>query len=174
MTNTLLPYYNRQQYLKTWNPIPSINLTNDLIAYYEQKIDYMCKEKGCSIKYLTTLIDEEATNFQIDVNFVKYVAIKHMNNLINYIKNNEIQFDNIEYNIRQIINEILTRQVDESYYLNTIDIYESISEGFLGSDLEIYDLINQAIRLDNKRMLYYLIFKEDEEMADRVYEVIGE
>ena len=42
------------------------------------------------------------------------------------------------------------------------------------SEPDIYDLVNQAIRLDNKRMLYYLIFNEDEEMADRVNEAICE
>ena len=172
MTTTLLPYYNRQQYLKTWKPFPSINLSNDQISYYEHKIEYMCNEKGCHIKYLTTLIDEEAQQSQIDANFVKYVAIKHMNSLINYIKSKGLIFTNIEYNIKQIINEILTNQVDENYYLNTIDIYEGINGTFLYTD--IYDLINQAIRLDNKRMLYYLILKEDEDIADRVFEVIRE
>ena len=132
----------------------------------------MCNEKGCHIKYLTTLIDEEAQQSQIDANFVKYVAIKHMNSLINYIKSKGLIFTNIEYNIRQIINEILTNQVDENYYLNTIDIYEGINGTFLYTD--IYGLINQAIRLDNKRMLYYLILKEDEDIADRVFEVIRE
>ena len=106
----------------------------------------------------------------IDANFLKYLVLLHMNHLINYIKRQGVQLDDIEWNIKLILNEILTNQVSEDYYLNTIDIYESIN----GLNNEIYDLIDQAIRLDNRRMLYYLIFKEDENMADRLSEVIRE
>ena len=172
MTNTLFNMYNRQQALKSWQPIPNIDLTDEQVMYYNHKIQTMEENiPWCNMKYPGGLIDEEGLNeTQIDANYVKYIALKYMSNLINYIKNKGIQFDNIEYNIRQIINEILTRQVDESYYINTIDIYEGINGTFL--DTDIYDLIDQAIRLDNKRMLYYLILKEDEEMADRLSEII--
>ena len=174
MKNTLFNMYNRQQALKTWKPIPSIQLQPEEIQYYNHKIKTM-EEKvdWCSLKYPEGLMNEELEQPQIDVNYVKYIALKYMSNLIEYIKNKGVKLEDVEWNIKLIINEILTNQVNEDYYLNTIDIYESISEGRFG-EVDIYDLINQAIRLDNKRMLYYLIFKEDEEMADRLSEVIRE
>ena len=162
MTNTL---FNRQQALKTWKPIQSIHLPDELIQYYNQKIQNICIEEGCDSLPASYLIELEELQPIIDVNYVKYVALKHMNNLIEYIKSKGVVLEDIEWNIKLIINEIITNKVNEDYYLNTIDIYESIS-GI--SEPDIYDLINQAIRLDNKRMIYYLIFKEDEEMADRV------
>ena len=176
MTNTLFNMYNRQQALKSWQPIPNIDLTDEQVMYYNHKIQTMEENIAwCNMKYPGGLIDEEGLNeTQIDVNYVKYIALKYISNLINYIKNNGVNLVDIEWNIKLIINEILTNQVSEDYYLNTIDIYESISKGRFGSDPDIYDLINQAIRLDNKRMLYYLIFKEDEEMADKLSEITGE
>ena len=172
MTDTLFYTFNRQQHLKTWQPMPSIQLQPEEIQYYNQKMRDICKLEGCSSLPASYLIELEGLQPQTDANYVKYIALKHMSNLIEYIKSKGDQLVDIEWNIKLILDEIITNKVSEDYYLNTIDIYESISEGLVEPD--IYDIINQAIRLDNKRMLYYLIFKEDEEMADRVYEVIRE
>ena len=165
MTDTLFTNYNRQLALKEWKPIPSIQLTPDQIQYYNQKIQYVCEKEGCDSSSTHELINVEELEPTIDNIYLKYVALKHQNNLINYIKSKGVVLENIEWNIRQILNEITTNQVDEDYYLNTIDIYESLNNSIFEPD--IYYLINQAIRLDNKRMIYYLIFKEDEEIADR-------
>ena len=170
MTNIL---FNRQQQLKTWKPIQSINLPTEQIQYYNHKIQTIQEQEGCDCLEPSYLIELEGYEPLIDINYVKYLALKHMNNLIEYINSKGIVLEDIEWNIKLLINEILTNKVSEDYYLNTIEIYESISgKGFL--DADIYDVINQAIRLDNKRMLYYLIFKEDEDIADRVYEVTRE
>ena len=169
MTNIL---FNRQQALKTWKPIQSINLPTEQIQYYNHKIQTIISDNEvCDSFHPSYLIEIEGYQPLIDVNYVKYVALKHMNNLIEYIKSKGVVLEDIEWNIKLIIDEILTNKVSEDYYLNTIDIYESIGGE---SEPDIYDLVNQAIRLDNKRMIYYLIFKEDEEMSDRVYEVTRE
>ena len=168
MTNTI---FNRQQTLKEWKPIQSIQLPPHIIQDYNLKIQNIFEQKGCDTLEPSHLIELEGYQPLIDVNYVKYVALKHMNSIIDYINSKGIVLKDIEWNIKLLLNEITTNQVNEDYYLNTIDIYESLGS-WRGSD--IYDLINQAIRLDNKRMLYYLIFKEDYELADRVSEVIGE
>ena len=168
MTNIL---FNRLQALKTWKPMVPIQLPTEKIQYYNQKIQTIHTQEGCDRLPASYLIELEGYQQPIDVNYVKYVALKHMNSLIEYIKSKGVELEDIEWNIKLIINEITTNKVSEDYYLNTIDIYDSIC-GI--SEPDIYDLVNQAIRLDNKRMLYYLILKEDEEMADRVYEVIRE
>ena len=169
MTNTLFYMYNRQQDLKTWQPIPNIHLQPEKILYY----DYKIQTDNVNIRYPQEILNIAEQQTQIDVNYLKHIVLKYMRNLIEYIENKGVQLEDVEWNIKLIINEILTNQVNEDYYLNTIDIYESISVGRFG-EVDIYDLINQAIRLDNKRMLYYLIFKEDEEMADRLSEITGE
>ena len=172
MTNTLFNMYNRQQALKTWKPIPNIHLQPKEIQYYDHKIKMLEETDYGSLKYPGSLIDIEAEQPQIDANYLRHVVLKYMRNLIEYIENKGVILEDVEWNIKLIINEILTNQVNEDYYLNTIDIYESINPSIV--DPDIYYLIDQAIRLDNKKMLYYLIFKKNEEMADRLSEIIRE
>ena len=170
MTNTLYNMYNRQQDLKTWKPIQNIHLHPKELQYY----DYKIQTDNVDIRFPHEVIDMEELQPQINANYLRHVVLKYMRNLIEYIESKGVQLEDVEWNIKLIINEILTNQVDESYYLNTIDIYESISNGRFFCEPDIYDLIDQAIRLDNKRMLYYLIFKEDEDMANKLSEVIDE
>ena len=163
---THLINYNRKQALKTWKPIQPLILPTEIIQYYDQKIQYVCDKERCDSLPACHLINIEDLEPLIDVNYVKYVALKHIDGIIQYIKSKGVILEDIEWNIKLILNEIIKGEVDEDYYLNTIEIYESIRNSIF--DADIYDLINQAIRLDNKRMLYYLIFKEDEDMADRI------
>ena len=171
MTNNSIFNFNRQHDLKTWQPIQALHFNPKEIEYYEQKIKDKCVEEGCDSLPPSYLIELEGYETQINEHYLKYIALKHMWNLIDYIKKQGVFIDHVECKIKQILNEITTNQVSEDYYLNTIDIYTSIITKY---NVDIYDLIDQAIRLDNMRMLYYLIFKEDEEMADRLSEVIEE
>ena len=168
MTNNTLFNFNRQQTLKTWQPLPNIHLQPEEIQYYNYKI----QTDGIDICYPQEVLNIAEQQTQVNGNYLKHIVLKYMRNLIEYIENKGVVLEDIEWNIKLILNEIVTNKVSEDYYLNTINIYESISEKF--DDVDIYDLINQAIRLDNKRMLYYLIFMEDEEMADRLSVVIRE
>ena len=165
MTNTLFDTYNRQQQLKTWQPLPNLNLTPQEIQYY----DYKMQEDDFDAHYPQEILDKAYLQPQVDVKYLKQIVLIHMRSLIEYIESKGVILEDIEWNIKLILNEIITNQVSEDYYLNTIDIYESIS-GLDNPD--IYDLIDQAIRLNNKRMLYYLIFMQDEEMKDRLNEAI--
>ena len=163
--------FNRKQMLKEYKPMEPIQLSTQQIQYYTQKIRDICDNEGCDSLPTSYLIELESNQDPIDADYVKYLALKHVDNLIQYINSKGVVLNDIEWNIKLILNEIIKNTVDEDYYLNTLDIYDSLSSNTI-DDYNIYHLINQAIRLDNKRMLYYLIFKEDEEMADRVYEAI--
>ena len=170
MTSNTLIDFNRQQTLKEWEPIQPIQLSPDQIQYFEQKIQLISEERKRNRLLAYDLIEIEEDEPVIDNNYLKYVALKHIDNLIQYIKSKGVILEDIEWNIKLILNEIITSQVSEDYYLNTIHIYKSIDQKPFTN---IYDLINQAIRLDNKRMLYYLIFMEDEELADKLNIIEG-
>ena len=166
MTDTL---FYRQQTLKEWQPIQPLPLSNDQIQYFEQKIQTISEERKRNRLLASRLMEiEEDMSPIIDNIYLKYVVLKHIDNLIQYIKSKGVILEDIEWNIKLILNEIITNQVSEDYYLNTIYIYTSIDNCPFPN---IYDLINQAIRLDNKRMLYYLIFMEDEELADKLNDI---
>ena len=168
MTNNTIFNFDRLQSLKTWQPIQNQHLTPEETQYYYNKM----QEDNVDIRYPQGFISNAYFNPQ-DARYLRLIALIYMINLIEYIKNQGVILEDVEWNIKQILNEIITNQVSEDYYLNTIDIYESIS-GSIYDEKDIYELIDQAIKLDNRRMLYYLIFKEDEEIADRLSEVIRE
>ena len=170
MTSNTLIDFNRQQTLKEWEPIQPIQLFTNQIQYFEQKIQYISEKRKRNRLLAYDLIELEEDEPVIDNNYLKYVALKHIDNLIQYIKNKGVILEDIEWNIKLILNEIITSQVSEDYYLNTIDIYKSIDTENPFA-INIYNLINQAIRLNNKRMLYYLIFMEDEELADKLHDI---
>ena len=170
MTNNSLFEYNRQEALKKWEPIPNMYSEPELIQYFNHKV----KIDDVDIQNRP---DEPFGGFfnslkETDVYFkyLKHIVLMHMSYIIKYIENKGIVLGDIRWNIRQILNEIINNEVDEDYYLNTINIYESIA-GFDEGEADVYDLLDQAIKRGNWRMVYYLIFWEDETMSDRLCEV---
>ena len=169
MTNNSLFEYNRQEDLKTWQPIPSMNFKPELIEYFNHKAkmdDVDIRSRMEELFYFETF--EETDEYFI---YLQYMVRMHMSCVIDYIqKIKGVFLGDFVWNIKQILNEIVNNEVDEDYYLNTIDIYEGIS-GCDEGGADIYDLLDQAIRLGSWRMIYYLIFREDEYMADRLDEM---
>ena len=175
MTNNGFFNYNRKEALKKWEPIPNLDLPTETIQYYNYKIQV---SNGELIKYPINTIesavqdvvwDKTLKRNEIDDNFLKYLALLHMNHLFRYIEHHGFMLKDVKPVIKEILNEIINNEVDESYYLNTIEIYQDIS-GF-GYEANIYDLIDQAIKRENWRMIYYLVFYEDEKITDRMAEL---
>ena len=180
MTNNSLFKYNRQQALKTWQPISNLHLPSEQIQYYNYKIQ--TNDNPELIKYPEDVIaqavqdvvwDKRLKRHEIDDNFLKHLVLLHMNHLLCYIENKEFVLGDVRWNIATILNEMINNEVDEDYYLNTKDIYEDIL-GLCRGDADVYDLLDQAIKRENWRMVYYLIFSEDEKMVDRLSELDGE
>ena len=169
MTATL---FNRIQTLKEYKPMEPIQFSAQQVQRFVNKIQTIKKlekEDNIDIRYL---IDLEGYNAVIDKDYIKYLARMHVVNVLEYIDSKGVVLEDIWENIDKILKEIIDGTVDEDYYLNTIDIYDCINNGSNMNDL--YGVINQAIRLDNKRLLYYIIYDESSDIADRAYEYIGE
>ena len=156
MTYNGLFNYNRKESLKKWQPFPNMNLSPALTERYNHKIE----TDGVDMEVPENIIDGDEEI--IDVTYVKYVMLLHMRHILNYIESKGVFLGDIRQNIRTILNEIINDEVDESYYENTIEIYRGISR--FGFDADIYVLMDQAIRLDNQRMIHYLIFYRQEEL----------
>ena len=169
MTATL---FNRIQTLKEYKPMEPIQFLPKQVNEFVKKMQAIAVLEGFNppIPYLLEL---EGMKEVVDADYVKYLARKHIVNILEYIDGKGVVLEDIEWNISQILKEIINGTVDEDYYTNTIDIYDSIN-GSHTDDIDLYGIINQAIRLDNKRLLYYIIFKESEDIIDRAFEVIRE
>ena len=170
MTATL---FNRIQTLKEYKPMEPIQFSAQQVQRFVNKIQTIKKlekKDNIDIRYL---IDLEGYNAVIDKDYIKYLARMHVVNVLEYIDSKGVVLEDIWENIDKILKEIIDGTVDEDYYLNTIDIYDCINNN--GSNMDdLYGVINQAIRLDNKRLLYYIIYDESSDIADRAYEYIRE
>ena len=169
-----IEWFNRQQALKNYKPTQHIRLPQQKIREYELKIQNICNNEQQYNPPTEYLIDLEGMQEQIDHDYVKYLFLRHIKNILEYITTKGFKLIDIEWNIKIILNDIINGIVDESYYENTIDIYDSISGNYFNDEPDLYSVIDQAIRLNNKKILYYLLFREDLNIADRVYEVIRE
>ena len=169
MTATL---FNRIQTLKEYKPMEPIQFLPKQVNEFVKKMQAIAVLKGYDPP-ITYLLELEGMKEVVDADYVKYLARKHIVNILEYINGKGVVLEDIEWNISQILKEIINGTVDEDYYTNTIDIYDSIN-GSYTDDIDLYGVINQAIRLNNKRLLYYIIFNESEDIIDRAFEVIRE
>ena len=164
--------FNRKETLKQWKPMVPIQFSPKQISDYTKKMQAISILEGCVLP-ISYLIELEGYKEVIDKDYIKYLARKHIVDILAYIDGKGMVLEDIYDNIQQILKEIIDGTVDEDYYTNTIDIYDSIN-GSHTDVIDLYGVINQAIRLDNKRLLYYIIFDESSDIADRAYEVIRE
>ena len=157
--------YNRKEALKNWQPIPNLHLPPEVINSFNNKIE----ADHVDIEFPDTA--EEGYEEDLDPNYLQHVMLLHMDHLLCYIESKGVFLGDIRQNLRFILNEIINDEVDEKYYLNTKEIYL----GILKSDTNettIYDLMDQAIKRENWRMIFYLIFDRDEELKDWFNETI--
>ena len=162
--------FNKIEILKQWEPMEPIQFSAQQVQKFVNKIQTINKITGCN-QSISYLIELEGYNAEVDKDYIKYLARKHVVNVLEYIDSKGVVLEDIWENIDKILKEIIDGTVDEDYYLNTIDIYDSIN----GSNMDdLYGVINQAIRLDNKRLLYYIIYRESSDIADRAFEYIRE
>ena len=165
MTNNGFFNYNRKEALKKWQPMPNLHLPPGVINYFNNKKE--TDNVNITIpKNIVKSYDE-----YIDHNYIKHIMLLHMDHLLCYIESKGVFLGDIRQNLRFILNEIINDEVDEDYYLNTIEIYEGIL-GFCEGETDIYDLMDQAIKRENWRMIFYLIFKRDEDLMDWFEETI--
>ena len=143
-----------------------------VIDELENKIKYVCEVNRCRPTDTMHLMDLEGLEPTPCKQYLNYLYDKHMFTMVNYINAKLPEaLPNIPENISAILNEIISGEVDESYYENTVGIYEDIagcSEG------ERYPVIDQAIRLNNIKLLYYIYFLEESDIEAAFEDAMGE
>ena len=170
MTATL---FNRIQTLKEYKPMEPIQFLPKQVNEFVKKMQAIAVLEGYNPP-ITYLLELEGMKEVVDADYVKYLARKHIVNILEYINGKGVVLEDIEWNISQILKEIINGTVDEDYYTNTIDIYEDLIWNNKWIEGDVHDVIDEAIRLDNKKILYYIIFNESEDIIDRAFEVIRE
>ena len=150
-------FFNRIDIYKNYKPTTWVQFTEYDIERYNQKI-----QENNNQFYPVNAIIEEAEKQVVDLLYLQYIKQTHMFDLVRHLDINNFYLGDVQYGIACVFNEIINGEVDFSYYDNTIEIYEDLIYNEKGvNDITTYDLINQAIKRDNKRLAYYLLYYED-------------
>ena len=165
--------FDRIKLLKEWKPMEPIQFLPKQISDFTKKMQAIAILERCDPP-MSYLIEIEGSKEIIDKDYVKYLARKHIVDILEYINGKGVVLEDIEWNISQILKEIINGTVNEDYYTNTIDIYEDLIWNNKWIEGDVHDVIDEAIRLDNKKILYYIIFNESEGIMDRAFEVLRE
>ena len=160
-------FFNRIDIYKNYKPTTWVQFTEHEIERYNQKI-----QENNNQFYPVNAIIEEAEK-KVDLLYIQYIKQTHMFNLVRHLDINNFYLGDVQYGIACVFNEIINGEVDFSYYDNTREIYEDLIYNEKGvDDITTYDLINQAIKRDNKRFAYYLLYYEDSYLQDIVQDYL--
>ena len=152
--------FNRIDIYKNYEPTTWVQFTPQEIEKYNQKI-----QENNNQFYPVNAITEEFKNQVVDLHYLQYIKQTHMFNLVRHLDINNFYLGDIQHGIACVFNEIINGEVDFNYYDNTIEIYRDLIYNEKGvEDITAYDLINQAVKRDNKRVAYYLLYREDLEL----------
>ena len=137
------------------------------IFHYEDKTRQNCLSEGGVELTTEELIELAAKDDKFDNDYANYLIFKRLHLIADYItqkaKNKGYQI-NVKDN-GKLKEDLENNNSNESNYENWIEFYER--EAF-NDYPDIYDIIKQAIRNNNWNFLYYLYYKEENELYDLV------
>ena len=141
------------------------NISN--IFEYEDKTRHYCISEG-GVELTTQMLMELATKEdKFDSNYAEYLIFKRLHLISDYITQkakNKGFIINVKDN-EKIKEDLANNNCNEPKYEEWIEFYER--ESF--SDFpDIYEIINQAIMEKNWNVLYYLYYKEENELINLV------
>ena len=154
---------------KHYNIIIHTIPTQEKVNEYEIKIkNYQEKEPG---DCLTTqeLINLECIGDDIDIDFMKYLFFRHLNEIMIHITKKGIKL-NLEHNINMMVGDFLNNNSSENLYENTIEEYKNY---ILYDEPTIHDIINVAIAKGNTNLLFYIYYREEKEINNHICNVVN-
>ena len=137
---------------------------SDIFKHEDTTRQYCLSEGGVNL-LTPQLIELAGMEDHFNSDYVKFIIFKRLHQVAEYIsyksKNKGYQI-NVRHN--QNVKEDLENNNDSrEHYENWLDIYERQA---FNDEPDIYDIIDQAVRDNNWNFLYYLYYKEEEELYD--------
>ena len=137
---------------------------SDIFKHEDTTRQYCISEDSANLSP-RQLIELAGMENHFNSNYAEYIIFKRLHQVAEYISC-ESKKKGYQINVRhnQNIKEDLENNNDsKDYYAFWVDIYERQA---FNDDPDIYDIINQAVRDNNWSFLYYLYYKEEEELYD--------
>ena len=158
----------RKEELKNWQELPDLFLPPETVAFYNQKIETTrvdIAEPGMTIP------DEDDTGENIDYTYIKYLMRLCLNDYKQYAESKGVNLKNDKINITTILNEIIDNTLPESYYINRKYFFHRFFN--ISSQYYDYNLMDQAIKFNDQRMIHYFIFKKQEKLENWLDDIVN-
>ena len=141
------------------------NIT-DIFKYEDKTRQYCLSEGGVELS-TQQLIELAGKENHFNNAYAEYLTFKHLHLIADYISRKS-KDKGYQINVKdneKLKKDLKNNNANDANYENWIEFYER--EAF--SDFpDIYEIINQAVRDNNWNVLYYLYFKEENELYDLV------
>ena len=133
------------------------------IFQYEAITRQYCISEGDVELTTQELIELTAKEDEFNLNYANYLIFKHLHLISDYITQKTTNTWGITINVKD--NQRLNDNINEDYYESWIEFYST--KAF--SDYpDIYEIIDQAIKGKNWDVLYYIYYKEENELTNLV------
>ena len=154
---------------KHYNIIIHTLPTQEKANEYEIKIKNYQEKEDCDCLTTKELINLECISNNIDINFMKYLLFRHLNEIMTHITKRGIKL-NLEPNINIMVGDFLNNNTSENEYENTIEEYENY---VLYDEPTIHDIIDVAIAKGNTNLLFYIYYREEKEINNYICNVVN-
>ena len=137
---------------------------SDIIKYEDQTRDYCNSEGGFSL-LTPELIDLASQEDYFDTDYAEYVIFRRLHQIADYIARESIRkgyLINVTHN-QNLKEDLQNNNATKEYYEFCFQHYENHADDDVDT---IFSIIDQAIIDKNWNFLYYLYYREDNELTD--------
>ena len=138
------------------------------IFKYEDITRQYCNSEGGFTLSIQELIHLAALEDEFDTDYADYLIFKRLHQIAEYIYQKAINkgiYANVKDN-KNLKKDIENNNFNISNYENWLEFYENNT--FI-DDPTIYDVIDQIIKDNNRYVLYYLYYKEENKLYDILF-----
>ena len=129
------------------------------ISKYEAMTKQFCEKENCEFLPIRVLLDLAASEAEFDGDYARYIINRRLHDIADYIYKKSGRNVTINPILRS---DIQNNNIDRKAYNEAIESYE---DDIPYDDDDIFGTIDKMIRENNWCVLYYLYYKEEEELT---------
>ena len=129
------------------------------ISKYEAMTKQFCESENCEFLPVRVLIDLASSEVEFNGDYTRYIINRRLHDIADYIYKKSGK--NVTVNPR-LRSDIQNNNINREAYDKAIESYE---DDIPYDDSDIYETIDKMIKENNWCVLYYLYYKEEEELT---------
>ena len=142
-------------------------LISDIIEY-ELITKQLCESENCEFLPIRVLLDLEASKAKFNGDYARYIIDRRLCEIADYIYKKSGRNVTVNPMLRS---DIQNNNIDRKAYNEAIESYE---DDIPYDDEDIFTTIDKMIKENNWCVLYYLYYKEEEELTKLLIEGLND